>query len=113
MTVHNNDPRPAYAQVADALRTAIRDRKLSPGERLPSGRELAAQHGVAMMTIQKSLDVLRREGLVVSQQGRGVFVSATGAETPVDELAQLRTSVENLSRRLDEVEARLGQRADD
>ena len=45
-----------------------------PGDRLPSGKDLAANYGVARMTIQQALRLLRDEGLIVSRQGSGVFV---------------------------------------
>jgi len=56
------------------LRAAILTRKLNPGERLPSQTELAKRYGVARMTIQQSLRVLRDENLIVSRQGSGVYV---------------------------------------
>src|SRR4051812_39022928 len=107
MTVDTNDPRPPYVQVADGLRAAIRTGELAPGVRLASGRELASQWGVALMTLQKAIDLLRDEGLVYSQQGRGVFVAADGKVPPTDELTALRETVENLERRLSVVEERL------
>jgi DNA-binding GntR family transcriptional regulator len=107
MTVDSNDPRPPYVQVADGLRAAIKSGELPPGVKLPSGRELAHQWGVALMTLQKAVDLLREEGLVYSQQGRGVFVRPAGAQTHVDELAALRQAVEDMQRRLAAVEHRL------
>ena len=56
------------------LRAAILTRKLEPGERLPSQTDLAERYGVARMTIQQSLRILREEKLIVSRQGSGVFV---------------------------------------
>ncbi|MDT5222063.1 MAG: hypothetical protein QOF15_4168 [Mycobacterium sp.] len=69
-----DDPRPPYQQVANALRAAILTRTFSPGEKLPSGPELAKRYGVARMTIQQAIRLLRDEGLIVSRQGSGVFV---------------------------------------
>ena len=69
-----DDPRPPYIQVANVLRAAILTRKLEPGERLPSQTDLAQRYGVARMTIQQSLRILREENLIVSRQGSGVFV---------------------------------------
>jgi DNA-binding transcriptional regulator YhcF (GntR family) len=74
MTLDPDDPRPPYQQVANALRAAILTRKLAPGEKLPSGNELAQRYGVARMTIQQAMRLLRDEGLIVSRQGSGVFV---------------------------------------
>lgn len=69
-----DDPRPPYQQVANLLRAAILTRTFQPGEKLPSGPELAKRYGVARMTIQQAIRVLRDEGLIVSRQGSGVFV---------------------------------------
>jgi len=74
MALDPDDPRPPYQQVANALRAAILTRKLAPGEKLPSGNELAQRYGVARMTIQQAIRLLRDEGLIVSRQGSGVFV---------------------------------------
>ena len=69
-----DDPRPPYLQVANMLRAAILTKKLAPGERLPSQTDLAKRYGVARMTVQQSLRILRDENLIVSRQGSGVFV---------------------------------------
>jgi DNA-binding transcriptional regulator YhcF (GntR family) len=74
MALDPDDPRPPYQQVANALRAAILTRKLAPGEKLPSGNELAQRYGVARMTIQQAMRLLRDDGLIVSRQGSGVFV---------------------------------------
>jgi len=66
--------RPAYQQIAAELRDAIYSRELSPGDKLPSERELVERFGTAHGTVRQALEVLKREGLVVSAQGRGVFV---------------------------------------
>jgi DNA-binding transcriptional regulator YhcF (GntR family) len=74
MSLDPDDPRPPYQQVANHLRAAILTRKLAPGEKLPSGNELARRYGVARMTVQQAVRVLRDEGLIVSRQGSGVYV---------------------------------------
>jgi DNA-binding transcriptional regulator YhcF (GntR family) len=74
MTLDPDDPRPPYQQVANALRAAILTRKFQPGEKLPSGPQLAERFGVARMTVQQAIRVLRDESLIVSRQGSGVFV---------------------------------------
>src|SRR3954447_10831750 len=69
-----SDPRPPFKQVANALRAAILTKKVKAGEKLPSQQELATQYGVARMTIQQALKLLRDEGLIVSRVGSGVYV---------------------------------------
>src|SRR5690606_20704371 len=55
---------------------------LEPGEKLPSGPQLAKRYGVARLPVQQAIRVLRDEGLVISRQGSGVFVRAR-TERPV------------------------------
>jgi DNA-binding transcriptional regulator YhcF (GntR family) len=69
-----NDSRPPYVQVANAVRASILTKQYEPGDQLPSGSQLAETYGVARMTVQQALRLLRQEGLIVSRQGSGVFV---------------------------------------
>ncbi|MFC9687772.1 GntR family transcriptional regulator [Kribbella sp. NPDC056951] len=96
MEIDPTDPRPPYIKVANALRAAILTGKLKPAERLPSGAELAKQFGVARMTAQQAVRVLKDEGLVYSRQGSGVYVKAR-TERPVG----LRPHVERAFEALD------------
>jgi GntR family transcriptional regulator len=68
--------------VADDLRRSITAGTYKPGQRLPSGRELARHYGVAAMTIHHAVGVLRDEQLVESFQGRGVFIAGGDGSRP-------------------------------
>ena len=76
MAIGSEDSRPASLQVADSLRTEIASGALAPGDKLPSIRNLAGRFGVAPMTAQSAIDMLRNEGLVYTSPGRGTFVRA-------------------------------------
>lgn len=75
-----DDPRPPYRQVANHLRAAILTGEFKPGDQLPTGGQLSEMYGVARMTVQKAIQILRKEDLIVSRQGSGVFVK--GRATP-------------------------------
>lgn len=66
--------RPVYKQIADHLRQEILTGRMKPGEKLPSESALVSEFDVAQGTVRQSLAVLRGEGLVVAEHGRGVFV---------------------------------------
>src|SRR5437870_9325921 len=66
--------RPIYKQIADQLRSAIQSGEYPPGEALPSEAALSGTFAVTRMTVRQALDVLKAEGLVRSEHGRGVFV---------------------------------------
>lgn len=53
-----------------------------PGDALPSEQALAAQHGVALATLRRGLELLAAQGVVERIHGRGTFVRAamTGAK---------------------------------
>ncbi len=93
-------------QVADALRDDIR--KMKPGEKLPSQRELMDRFGYASQTIQNGLAALRAEGLIVSAGNLGNFVSDGSAPSRDvhDELKEIRSQLKALSERLDALESR-------
>ena len=66
----------AVEQIVRRLGEAIGAGVLAPGERLPSELELAAQLGVAPMTLRQALQILRAAGFVETRRGRtgGSFV---------------------------------------
>lgn len=66
--------RPVFKQIADQLRTAIQSGELPAGGRLPSEQALMDVHGVARGTIREAVGLLRSEGLVRTEHGRGTFV---------------------------------------
>jgi GntR family transcriptional regulator len=67
-------PRSQYRQIADILRDAIDRGEFGPGSLLPSEPELAQRYGVSRPTINRAVIILRGEGLVRVERGRGVVV---------------------------------------
>jgi GntR family transcriptional regulator len=67
------DPRPIYEQVRDGFRRLIVSGALSPGDRIPSVRELAGQLAINPNTIQRAYRELESEGYIVSVPGKGSF----------------------------------------
>ena len=65
---------PLYRQVRERLVRDIAAGHFPPGEPLPSEQRLAERFGVAQGTVRRALEDLRRENLVVRQQGKGTFV---------------------------------------
>jgi GntR family transcriptional regulator len=63
-----------FRQIANDLREEILNGGLAPGEELMSENELAVAHGTTRQTVRKALALLRAEGRIVSEQGKGTFV---------------------------------------
>lgn len=70
-------PRFRYKTLVDVMAADIRSGQLSPGTRLPTHRQLAAQHGLALVTASRVYAELEAMGLVSGETGRGTFVRET------------------------------------
>lgn len=70
-------PRARYKQVVDSFATEIRSGRLRPGTRLPTHRQLAADHHLALATASRVYTELEAMGLVMGEVGRGTFVRET------------------------------------
>src|SRR5919204_3795685 len=66
-----------HRQIAAQLRARIRRGDWAPGERLPSIPAIAQMYGVAKQTVQRTIDALRIEGLLITKPGSGTYVRGT------------------------------------
>ncbi|GAB7047880.1 hypothetical protein JCM9534A_30060 [Catenuloplanes indicus JCM 9534] len=67
-------PTPKYLRVLNTIRERIESDTYPPGTSLPSENTLAKEFGVARPTVLKALGILRQDGWIESQQGKGHFV---------------------------------------
>src|SRR5450830_1956393 len=70
-------PRSRYKSLVDVFAADIRSGRLPPGARLPTHRQLAATHGLALVTASRVYAELEAMGLVSGETGRGTFVRET------------------------------------
>jgi GntR family transcriptional regulator/MocR family aminotransferase len=71
----------SYLRLARAIREAVREGQVRPGELLPSTRKLSQIAGVHRHTVMAALDELVAEGWIAAEAGRGYRVSP---RLPVD-----------------------------
>jgi len=81
--VDRSDGLALHEQVAAEIRRAIADGEAGPGERLPLARDMAAVLGVNKNTVLRALRILREEGLLDFQRGRGITVAGTPERSAV------------------------------
>ena len=95
--------RPIFIQIVERIQMEIISGKYSPGDKLPSVRDLAAVAAVNPNTMQKALTELERTGLVYSQRTSGRFITedAIMIEELKNNLAQeqIKEFLENMSKR--------------
>lgn len=95
VTVDPRDPTPIYAQLERGLRAAIASGRLSPGDQLPTVRQLAVDLRVNANTVARVYTDLERRGVLETRRGVGSFISATPAQAqpPRDRERRLRAFV--------------------
>lgn len=86
---------PIFRQIIEELRSLIAKGSLAPGERLPSGRALAASLEVNMHTVLRAYQELAQAGWVEMRRGRGVRV--IGPQVPTEELEQALRALVSLA----------------
>ena len=69
MTINPGAAEHPHRQIAASLRQRIRAGEWGAGEKLPSIPALADAYGVAKQTVQRTIDQLRVEGLLITRPG--------------------------------------------
>src|SRR5258708_27790511 len=69
-------------QLFEQLAGEIRSGRLAPGARLPTEQALTRAARVSRTVVREAVAALRAEGLVVTRQGVGAFVSAEPTRAP-------------------------------
>ena len=69
-----------YLQLADNITDGVLQKRHSPGERIPSVREFAAEVGVNPNTVMRTYSELQNKGIIENKRGIGYFVTETARE---------------------------------
>jgi len=81
-------PKKLYEQVADRIAEAIRSKQYTPGDQLPSERELMERLGVGRPAVREALFALQRMGMVEVRSGTRARVTEPTADRLISELSE-------------------------
>ncbi|MEP0903535.1 phosphonate metabolism transcriptional regulator PhnF [Nodosilinea sp. FACHB-13] len=84
---------PLYLQIASQLRRNIQESVFKVGDRLPTETELSERFGVNRHTLRRAIEVLRQEGIVGVERGRGTFVMADPIAVPIGKRVRFNESL--------------------
>jgi GntR family transcriptional regulator len=73
---------PLYQQIVDQIKQKIAVREWAAGAEIPSIRQLAADLRVSVITVKRAYLELEHAGLIVTQHGKGSFVSTDVVSGP-------------------------------
>ncbi|WP_223770498.1 winged helix-turn-helix domain-containing protein [Streptomyces huiliensis] len=108
----------AYQQVADELRRRIADGEFAETRQLPSLGQLQKAYGVTVTVARAAINQLKADGLAVSHQGKGVFLTPDAGRTaahladPAGAVADLRKELEQLRSEVGELRQRVASLED-
>jgi GntR family transcriptional regulator len=123
LRISQTDKRPIYLQIMEQIKQRIGVGDWAEGQAIPSIRQLAVDLQVSVITVKRAYLELEREGVIVTQQGKGSHVASTpglGARLRQKELqqhleqatriaAQLGIGTTELEERLRQVSGRLAE----
>lgn len=75
VTISQADRRPMYLQIIEQIRHRVAVGDWKPGQEIPSIRSLAVAAQVSVITVKRAYLELEREGVIVTRQGKGSFIS--------------------------------------
>ncbi len=79
----NRDTVPVYAQIANELRQNINQGVYQVGDKLPTENQLSERFSVNRHTVRRAIALLKSEGLLRVDQGRGTFVAGMPIRYPI------------------------------
>jgi DNA-binding transcriptional regulator YhcF (GntR family) len=85
---------PAYLQLVQQVRQAIRLGILRPGDQLPTVKEVVATLTINPNTVLHAYRQLDLEGLTEGRRGVGTFVATSRPAVPATDLRSLRSALE-------------------
>lgn len=67
--------RPIFRQIEDWCHSHILTGEWTPGEKVPSVRELSVKLAVNTHTVLKAFDLLQADGIIAARRGMGFFLA--------------------------------------
>lgn len=86
----NHSGVPAYVQLVQQVKQALRLGQLKPGDQLPRVKEVVEKLALSSNTVLKAYRELEQEGLIRSRAGVGTFVLKSQADPLLTSHAALR-----------------------
>ena len=76
IVISQSDGRPMYLQIVEQVKQKVAVGEWGPGEEIPSIRTMAVTLRVSVITVKRAYLELEREGVIVTQHGKGSIVAA-------------------------------------
>jgi GntR family transcriptional regulator len=123
IVISQSDSWPMYLQIMEQVKQRVAVGEWAPGDEIPSIRQLAMALRVSVITMKRAYLELEREGVIVTQHGKGSIIAPNPDLIPrlydeefskhLEKVAQLGEllglSSEEIARRIKEASKRLNE----
>jgi GntR family transcriptional regulator len=75
LIISQTDGRPMYLQIMEQIKKRVAVGEWARGQEIPSIRQLAVDLRISVITVKRAYLELEREGVIVTQQGKGSVVA--------------------------------------
>ena len=75
LVISQSDGRPMYLQIMEQIKQKVAVGEWAPGEEIPSIRMMAVALRVSVITVKRAYLELEREGVIITQHGKGSIVA--------------------------------------
>src|SRR5271168_4077693 len=117
LVISQTDGRPMYLQIVEQIKQRVAVGDWASGQEIPSIRQLAVELRVSVITVKRAYLELEREGVIVTQHGKGSTVAADPDLSPrlydrelAEHIDQVLRLAELLGLTQDELVARVRER---
>ena len=86
---------PIYFQIIDKIEEFVTRGIVSPGDQIPSIRDLAYTLGINPNTVKKAYDILEQKGIIISKSTKGTFITDNISKARDEKIASLIVEVKN------------------
>lgn len=88
--IDENNNEPIYKQIQQQIILGIAQNSISPGDNLPSIRQLSDELSINPMTISKAYTLLKEQGYLVTDRRNGTRITQPKAFTDIEKTEYLK-----------------------
>lgn len=96
LTINFESEKPIYVQIVEQVTKGIYSGEISPGESLPSVRQLGSDIGVNLHTVNKAYQILKDKKYIQIDRRSGAYISSSFDRYKDEDIAVLEDDMETL-----------------
>lgn len=96
LTINFESEKPIYVQIVEQVTKGIYSGEISPGESLPSVRQLGSDIGVNLHTVNKAYQILKDKKYIQIDRRSGAYISSSFDRYKDEDIAVLEYDMETL-----------------